>query len=480
VPGSGAAEIIVARIDAGGTGEATMVQDDTIDITRLIDDRKMSAFNAQLVILSFFVALFDGYDIIAAAVALPQLKAAWNITDMRPVGWMLSASLVGILFGAPIYGYVGDRFGRKKAIIGSCLTFGAFTLAAAASGSVMQLLILRFFAGIGIGGIFPNIIALNAEFAPKRVRATMIILMFTGVTFGGVLPGLISVWFVGTYGWQILFVVGGVLPIVMGAVVQLWLPESIKFLVLKTQDREAAAGLVRRLAPGLEIGPRAHFVIRDEAVFPDFHIQYLFAGALRFLTPLLWILFICNQMAFYFSNSWMPTVLGTAGVSGSSAQIATSLFQLGGTVGGLLLSMPLNRQGLMPVALLFAASLPIVGSIGFLTGYVPLLMLIVFLAGFCLLGLQFGLNATSAMLYPTSIRSNGSGWAFGVGRFGSISGPVIGGYLIAAQLPLHQIFLLLLIPLAIGTVASFVMAKLHSASLAGAAGGTEARVPAGD
>ncbi len=148
-------------------------------------------------------------------------------------------------------------------------------------------------------------------------------------------------------------------------------------------------------------------------------------------------------------------------------------------MGGLLLSMPLNRQGLMPVALLFAVSLPIVGSIGFLTGNVPLLMLIVFLAGFSLLGLQFGLNATSAMLYPTSIRSNGSGWAFGVGRFGSISGPVIGGYLIAMQIPLQQMFLLLLIPLAVGTVASFLMAKLHSANLASAIA-AEARVPAAE
>jgi AAHS family 4-hydroxybenzoate transporter-like MFS transporter len=266
-----------------------MAQEQTIDVTRLIDERKMSAFNAQLVILSFFVAMFDGYDIIAAAVALPHLKAAWNITDMRPVGWMLSASLVGILFGAPLFGYIGDRSGRKKAIIGSCLTFGVFTLAAVEAGSVMQLLVLRFLAGIGIGGIFPNIIALNAEFAPKRVRATMIILMFTGVTFGGVLPGLISVWFVGTYGWQVLFAVGGVLPILMCAVVQLWLPESIKFLVLKTQDRDTAAGLVRRLSPGTEIGPRTQLVVRDEEVFPDFHIEYLFAGALRLLTPLLWI-----------------------------------------------------------------------------------------------------------------------------------------------------------------------------------------------
>ena len=440
-----------------------MAQANTIDVSRLIDERKMNAFNAQLVILSFFVALLDGYDILAAAVAVPNLKAAWNIADMRPVGWMLSASLVGILFGAPSFGYIGDRFGRKKAIIGSCLTFGIFTLAATKAGSISDLMILRFLAGTGIGGIFPNIIALNAEFAPKRVRATMIILMFTGVTFGGVLPGIVSVWLVPSYGWQVLFFLGGVLPIAICVAVQLWLPESIKFLVLKTQDRTRIAGLAQRLSPRLAVGPETRFIVREEEVFSGFPLKHLFAGGLRYLTPLLWVLFICNQMAFYFSNSWMPTVLSSASVSPASAQIATSLFQLGGTIGGLLLSLPLNKQGLMPVALLFAASLPIVGSIGFMTGSIPLLMLIVFLAGFCLLGLQFGLNATSAILYPTAIRSNGSGWAFGIGRFGSISGPVIGGYLIAMQLPLYQIFLLLLIPLGIGTIASVMMARIYHA-----------------
>lgn len=442
-----------------------MAQSKTIDVSQLIDERKMNVFNAQLVILSFFVATFDGYDILAAAVALPDLPKTWGPVDPRLVGWMLSASLVGILFGAPAFGYVGDRFGRKKAIIGSCLTFGIFTLAATQAGSIMDLLFLRFLAGIGIGGIFPNIIAVNAEFAPRRLRATMIILMFTGVTFGGVLPGLISLWLVPIYGWQVLFFLGGVLPIVICVAVYLWMPESIKYLVLKAHDQAEVTRLTRRLSPDLAIGADTQFVIREEKAFSGFPLKHLFEGALKFLTPLLWVLFICNQMAFYFSNSWMAQVLGTAGVSGANAKIAVSLFQLGGTVGGLLLSLPLNKQGLTPVALLFAASLPIVGAVGFSTGSAPLLMLMVFLEGFTLLGLQFGLNATSAMLYPTSIRSNGSGWAFGIGRFGSISGPVIGGYLIAMHLPLHQIFLLLLIPLGIGTIASIVMARIHRAHL---------------
>jgi len=443
-----------------------MAQSNTIDVSQLIDDRKMNAFNAQLVILSFFVALLDGYDIAAAAFAAPHLIKAWAVADTSWLKWVFIASLGGILWGAPAFGWVGDRFGRKKAIIGSCLTFGVFTLVAVQAGSMAELVVLRFLAGIGIGGLFPNIIALNAEFAPQRLRATMIILMFTGVTFGGVLPGLVSVWLVPSFGWQVLFLLGGVLPIAICVAVHFWMPESIKFLVLKAQARDEVASLARRLSPELAIGPETRFVINEEP-HPNFSLEQLFAGGLRYLTPLLWVLFICNQMAFYFSNSWMPTILATVNVSVGSAAIATSLFQLGGTVGGVLLSLPLNKQGIAPVAALFVASMPIVGFLGYSTGSVPLLMTMAFLAGFCLLGLQFGLNATSAMLYPTAIRSNGSGWAFGVGRFGSITGPLIGGFLIDMKLPLQQLFLLLLIPLGIGTLASFVMVRVYNSNFHG-------------
>jgi len=438
-----------------------MAQANTIDVSELIDERKMNAFNAQLVILSFFVATLDGYDIGAVAFAAPHLIKAWAVTDTSWLKWVIVASLAGILFGSPGFGYIGDRFGRKIAIIGSCLTFGVFTLAATAATSMPQLLMLRFFAGIGIGGLFPNIIAINAEFAPQRVRATMIILMFTGVTFGGALPGAVSAWVVPYYGWQILFVLGGVLPIAICLAVYLWMPESIKFLVLKAQARDVVVRLVQRLSPELAVGPDTRFVIREEKV-QRFSLPLLFKGGLRYLTPLLWLLFVCNQMVFYVANSWMPTVLSTVNVSIGSAAIVTSLFQIGGTVGGVLLSLSLNKRGIAPVAVLFLASLPIVGSIGFSTGSVPLLMTLAFLAGFCLLGVQFGLNATSAMLYPTAFRSNGSGWAFGIGRFGSISGPLVWGYLIDMKLPLPELFLLLLIPLGIGTVASVVMARLYS------------------
>ncbi|MDB5405430.1 MAG: 4-hydroxybenzoate transporter [Rhodospirillales bacterium] len=439
----------------------------TIDITALIDDRKVDRFNAKLVVFCFFIILFDGYDIGAAAFAGPHLVKAWGVTSMAAMGPVFSASLFGILFGSPIFGWIGDRYGRTKAIVASCLTIGVFTLAAMWAHSLDELMYLRFFAGVGIGGMLPNVIALTAEYSPKRARATFVIIMFTGITLGGALPGPISNWLVPSYGWQVLFFIGGVFPIVMAIAAAFWLPESLKYLVLRGDRRPEVAKLVRILRPGVAVASDARFIISDEKTYGKFHPKLLFADGLLWITPLLWLLFICNQMAFYFTNSWLPTVLTGASVSPSHAAWATTLFQVGGTIGGLTLARPLDKMGLTPVCILFLLAIPFASLIGYSSSDETMLMVDVFLAGFTLLGLQFGLNATSAMIYPTAFRANGSGWAFAIGRCGSVAGPIVAGILISMHMPIQQLFLFLAIPLTIGTVASVVMARLYYARFHG-------------
>src|SRR2546430_8916215 len=203
-----------------------MASAEVFDVSRFIDERKLTRFNAALVIWSFFIVLFDGYDISAISFAAPALIKAWAVTNRAALGPVFSASLFGILIGSPLFGYLGDRYGRKFAVIGSCFIFRGFTLAARWASSLQGLLNLRFVAGIGIGGLLPNLIALNAEYAPRRFRATMIILMFTGITFGGAVPGAISVWLVPHYGWQGVFGVGGGLPHPNAPPAPFWLPQS--------------------------------------------------------------------------------------------------------------------------------------------------------------------------------------------------------------------------------------------------------------
>jgi AAHS family 4-hydroxybenzoate transporter-like MFS transporter len=436
------------------------------DVSRFIDERKMTRFNAALVIWSFFIVLFDGYDISAISFAAPELIRAWNITNRAALGPVFSASLFGILIGSPLFGYLGDRYGRKFAVIGSCLVFGAFTLAACWATSLRDLLYLRFFAGIGIGGLLPNLIALNAEYAPRRLRATMIIVMFTGITFGGSVPGAISVWLVPHYGWQAIFAVGGVLPIVMAVAAALWLPESLKHLVVR-EDRSAHA-LLSTLNPGVQIDTKSKLVVADEKVYHGFNPKYLFEGGLAFITPLLWICFACNLMGFYFLISWLPTLLTGAKLPPSEAAIATALVQIGGTVGGLALARPIDAKGFLPVTILFACAVFAMGALGYVSlSSTAALMIIVFLAGFCVLGLQFGLNASSAMIYPTSVRSNGSGWAFGVGRVGSVLGPIVGGILIGMKVPLQELFLWATVPFLVGTVTCIALTRLYFSRFGG-------------
>src|SRR5256714_3277261 len=200
-----------------------MASAEVFDVSRFIDERKLTRFNASLVIWSFLIGLFEGYDISAFSYAATELIRTWGISNRSALGPVFSASLFGILIGSPLFGYLGDRYGRKFAVIASCLVFGAFTLAACWATGLQSLLTLRFFAGIGIGGLLPNLIALNAEYAPRRFRATLIILMFTGITFGGAVPGAISVWLAPHHGRQAVFARRGGPPIPLSPRPALWL-----------------------------------------------------------------------------------------------------------------------------------------------------------------------------------------------------------------------------------------------------------------
>src|SRR5208282_288591 len=305
----------------------------------------------------------------------------------------------------------------------------------------------------------------NAEYAPRRIRATLIIVMFCGVTLGGAIPGWVSIYLTPTFGWQAIFAIGGVLPILMAVVAVFFLPESLKYLVVRNK-RAKAEKLVKRLAPTLTVGSDAQFVIADERKVSSISPVQLFKGGLAFITPLLWLCFSMNLMGYFFMLSWMPTILKVTNVlSPDAAALATTLIQIGGTAGGLILARPVDSKGFVPIVVLFALAVPAIAAIGyFATQSQALVLVAAFAAGFCVLGLQFGLNAASGMIYPTPVRSNGSGWAFGIGRFGSICGPILGGYLIAQHLSLQQLFLIWSIPSCIGFVACLILSiyyKIH-------------------
>jgi AAHS family 4-hydroxybenzoate transporter-like MFS transporter len=291
-----------------------------------------------------------------------------------------------------------------------------------------------------------------------------VIVSFAGITIGGSLPGPIAIYLMPQHGWQILFYFGGLVPLLLAGLIAAMLPESIRFLALKNRQAEAAA-MVQRMDPGTTLPPGARFVVQVGEKLP---FSRLFEGRLAVMTPLLWTLFVVNLMAYFFLVLWMPTLLQTAHVPPGQAALATTLLQVGGCLGSWAIAVPLDRRGLLPVVALFVVSVPVIGAIG----YVALqqdpfwLMVIVTLAGFCTLGAQSGLNAVSAILYPTALRSTGSGSAFGIGRVGAILGPIIGGRLIDLKLPVQDLYMIATIPFVIGAVAAFILMPMFTDRMA--------------
>ena len=431
-----------------------------VDIARIIDEQKVGSFHVLVVGVSFLLMLADGYDNISIAYIAPLLLQEWGI-DKSALGPLFSSGLLGGLFGPPIFGYLADRYGRKATLVFGAFFFGVFTLAQVWADSLGSMMALRFIAGIGIGGVLPITIALNTEFAPRRIRASMIMLSFVGVALGGAAGGLVAARFMGTYGWQVIFWTGGIAPMLVGILVLLFLPESIKFLSLRPARRAELLRVLARLAPTVRVPGDATFVLSDESNRAAFAFRDLFAGRLAWITPLYWTANVISLMVFFFVNQWTPVLLASIGIPVERAAMGTTLFMIGGFVGVLAIMRPVDRFGFIAVPVLFALGIPAVGLIGAPGLAESAVMALVFMAGFCLIALQFGIIATESQVYPTYIRSWGVGSCFAFGRVGSVLGPLLGGVMLARNMAVQDLFYVASALLLIGLAAAIVLTRLY-------------------
>ena len=282
-----------------------------VQVSHFLDEHGVGAFQIKLICWSILIALIDGYDIGAIAFAAPHLIREWHVAP-KELGLVLSASNIGVLFGSQIFGWIGDNYGRKTALITTNLLFGVFTFIAAYATDLNQLSLLRFIAGLGIGGVIPNVVAINAESAPRNLRATLAIIAVGTVPMGGALAGFASAALVPTYGWQILFLIGGIVPVVSALAAIFGLPESIKYMTLHESQRPKMEALLHAIRPDYRVPPNARFVIEDEKEFPSSNPRYLFHNGLEVITPLTWLIFALNLMGYFFLISWTPTLMSAA------------------------------------------------------------------------------------------------------------------------------------------------------------------------
>jgi AAHS family 4-hydroxybenzoate transporter-like MFS transporter len=410
-----------------------------IDIATLIERPTLAPLQRSVVAWLCALMLIEGYDMQVMAYAAPAILKEWDVS--RAVfGPVLSANLIGYLFGALGLTTLGDIIGRKKIIIFGALLFGSFTLATAFATSLTELIVFRIIAGLGLGAAVPTGIALVAEYVPAKRRGAMIGLMFVGYTLGAAAGGFLAAWLIPRFGWPSVFLVGGIAPLPLCLGLALALPESIRFLILSGKP---VLAVVRRLQPE---AADATYVVREETRH-GFPVFALFYQGRAVMTALLWFAMITSFMGHQFLTGWLPTIMADSGLSISVANSIGAIFQVGGAAGSFLVGRWLDRWGIAAVVAAFLFAALFIAPIGVMTGAGALLVALVFVSGFFVLGGQIGLNSLSGTLYPSAMRASGAGWALGIGRIGSFFGPILGGILLTAGLSHGLLFLLAALPL---------------------------------
>lgn len=411
---------------------------DVIEVERALADAHRPAFQLMLLMLCGLCLVIDGFDAQAMGYVAPSVIGEWHVSKAA-LGPVFSASLFGMLLGALGLSVLADRIGRRPVLIGSTFFFALSMLATPFVSTIPALIALRFITGLGLGCIMPNAMALVGEFSTPAHRVKRMMLVSCGFTLGAAIGGFISAALIPAYGWRAVFWVGGAVPLVLALAMLAALPESLQFLVLKGRNERARQWLAK-FDPALRVGPGTRLVVQEKAG-GGAPVAELFRAGRAPVTLILWGISFMNLIDLYFLSNWLPTVMRDAGYSPSTAVIVGTVLQTGGVVGTLLLGWFIERFGFVRVLLAcFALGALSVGAIGAVSHALAWLLVVVFAGGFCIVGGQPAVNALAGHFYPTTLRSTGIGWSLGIGRIGSVIGPLVGGQLIALNWSNAQLF----------------------------------------
>ena len=430
-----------------------MAGESRIDVPEFLAKQRFGRFQLLVYALCCLAMLGDGFDLQMMGYIAPALTRGLALHP-GALGPAFAAGGLGVLIGNLGFAPVGDRFGRKPVILGCLAFFGIASLATALVQSLPALMAMRFITGLGLGGVLPNILALVAEYMPRRLKITLVGLVFLGFNIGASSVGAVTAFVLGQgWGWQGVFIVGGTLPLIVLPFIAWGLPESLNVLAQREGAGRRIAATLARVDRTLVIPADARFV-SSEGKEPGFPVMLLFREGRARLTLLLWTISFLNMMTFFFLISWLPTLVNNAGLPEGEAVVIASLYSVGGIV-ALFVVTPLcdrfNRFAVLAAAYLIAAMAIV--AIG-LSGHAAIALGIsIFLAGMFTFGSQNATNAVAANSYPTAMRSTGSGWVLGIGRFGQIVGPLWGGYLLALHWQGPSILYAVAVPITVAALA---------------------------
>lgn len=421
----------------------------TLNANEIIDHAKLKGIHWRVILLSALIIIFDGYDLVIYGVALPKLMHEWQIDPMT-AGFLGSLALFGMMFGAIIFGSLSDKlekygFSRKKLIAVCIIIFSGCTVLCGFSSSPNEFGFYRFLAGLGLGGVMPNVITLMTEYAPKRLRSTLVSLMFSGYAVGGMCSALLGMWLVPVYGWKIMFLLGG-LPLILLPIIWKLLPESIDYLV-RQQKNEQALKILKQIDPNIQtnLDTRVH-LHQENQQSSQSPLKDLFSESRGITTLLFWASVFMALVLVYALGNWLPKLMIEAGYDLSTSLVFLFALNIGGMLGAIFGGFFADKFSLPKVLLILFVS----GAISlFLLSYslpTMLLYLCVAIAGAASIGGQILLLAYMSQYYAPNIRATGLGMALGVGRLGAILGPILCGWLLSLKLPVQYNFIALAIP----------------------------------
>ncbi len=410
-----------------------------------LESQRLSALQIRVILICTLAQIFDGFDIYSISMAVPALAGAWHLPGASFANTFVMSG-VGTLTGALTFSPVGDRLGRKPVLVASLVLLAVFSFACVFATTIPELVAFRFFTGLGIGALMPATVALSSDYAPERLRAPVVMLVFTGSPLGSFVGGQVVAQLLPLYGWRMVFVIGGLLPLLLLPVALPWLPESPRILLKRGRMTPATLRLFKRL----DIDPAGTGHVVDVALGNP--VAGLFRDRLAPVTVLVWILYFSNLLSIYMIGYWLPTVLSLSGMSPANAVSAASLMN-GGPLVSVFAMVPLAQRFGPPVVLaaMLSAGILAIGAVGLGNLSGGSLLAVIFVMGCCTTGSMTGINGMTAALYPARVRTAGMGWALGIGRLGAIGGPWLGGFLLVNGWPPLRIFLCACVTAAVAT-----------------------------
>ncbi|SDI43034.1 MFS transporter, AAHS family, benzoate transport protein [Alteribacillus persepolensis] len=429
------------------------------NLSEVVGRSKFSKLHTSILLWCVIIILVDGYDITMFGTSLPRLMEDWNLTAVQ-AGTIGSYGPLGMLIGSLILGPLADKFGRKSMIITCVILFSLFTLLCGLAPNPAVFAGFRFIAGLGMGGLMPNVLAYISEYAPKKLKGTLPTLVLIGVPVGNMLAAGAGIVLIPEFGWRSIYISGGVCLLLIPFLMK-QLPESPRFLLARKKNDELY-NVLQKIDPSIKREEVDSLTI-EKAKKQSIDVKGLFQEGRAFSTVMFWVALFLTTVVTWGLNTWLAEFMVQAGYPLTSSLMFMMVYFGGAIVGTILGAWLAARIGLkmttVSLYLVGAATLMMLvlqpGAILFYT--------LIFLAGIGTIGPQSAAFSFVTNYYPEKIRSTGVGIALGFNKIGGFFGPIYGSMLVTLNLSLEGNFLAFAIPCVLtGVLLFMVRTKIHT------------------